>query len=835
MKKHRRCFWLIAATIAMPTFVETSAAAEPWPTTYFDVLPVEIVESDSDAITRGLENIARELGMSEDDLSSGPKLVYDQQVAMEAFLHEAAVKLQTWGFPPPALELHEPVLDRRDGVSKVYRLHYYNSNKPNVAGHYTHGSCAYLTRKREYVTLNTSQSDWSVGNTSQELSAVRLPQRDLNYQMMVAAHELFHAVQAGTAIDDNCSLGNWIVEGTADAVGYDLFWQIRGRNAPIDDLDVNLWGLRNYERGAQQTKSNRFLTYRTSSLWRYLAEYQVLRRQGRKPGPNRTNVDYEYLAQLFEDSTLRRLSGESKELDWLHNRLIDTLDVPNGLRRLLPNFYSVYAEYVPNRVKVVPNWDQISFGQCKEIKLLHPNNSGSVFLQSFRNGAKCFTVTLDPSVSPTGTTITLSVRSPNEADLNRISIGEAGGQRVSLDPWSAKCNSAGCFGLWTWYFDQPGTKKFIVSNVDPNRPSRGEDTFLKIVATAPGVQHTQAPTPSQNPEQKTAQRPAPGPDGSKAAARQAIKANERTVRHMSPQSVGITRSETSASCSRARERDNLCGDQLVIKLIAVPGQSNVIGSVMSTGSIGEQIMSSTGLLAESYESIIAGELEAERMRSETDGMDLEIRIPLVDYGFTGEFNNANIIVSRAEGGVYTAVYPQDRDPGIGTEFAPAGEVRIEEYSPGVLRGSFSGSLSVADGSLTRRIRTTGEKRPTVPLVSRIEGQFWIGAPWTADDRMSDADIIHLELGSGGDVQERLSQSLAAPNAEDSESTDSALSASPAPSSTGGFESACRCTCAERREIEMMADAMDDDVQIPAGFMSKTVCMWQCAAEYQACQ
>ena len=104
-----------------------------------------------------------------------------------------------------------------------------------------------------------------------------------------------------------------------------------------------------------------------------------------------------------------------------------------------------------------------------------------------------------------------------------------------------------------------------------------------------------------------------------------------------------------------------------------------------------------------------------------DGSEINISIPLVDYGYTGSFNNARIKVNKANtrDRGYEAYGPPVEDGMYKHWRPPTGKVNITHYSHQAIQGTFSASL--IDESLRARADN--------PVVARtISGSFFIPAP-----------------------------------------------------------------------------------------------------------
>ncbi len=180
-----------------------------------------------------------------------------------------------------------------------------------------------------------------------------------------------------------------------------------------------------------------------------------------------------------------------------------------------------------------------------------------------------------------------------------------------------------------------------------------------------------------------------------------------------------------------------CGPMTSIMLSLMPGMYGTFGHTTTQGGQLAQMMDQLMAMGEVTN---AGTLEdMARQADAQDGSSITIAIPLIDYGFAGSFGNASISMNRANsdshGSIYQAVGPRDAIPGPGAEFPLSGQVTILEYTPWVMRGTFSASMvdkAEADMSVDD---------PLLAVVHNLSGSFNIIGPWRGDDR---AQVIKPE-------------------------------------------------------------------------------------------
>ena len=190
-----------------------------------------------------------------------------------------------------------------------------------------------------------------------------------------------------------------------------------------------------------------------------------------------------------------------------------------------------------------------------------------------------------------------------------------------------------------------------------------------------------------------------------------------------------------------------CGPMTNIMLSLMPG---MYGSLDHTTTEG-------GVLAQFMDQLMAMEdvtgpgtlEEIARQADAQDGSSISIVIPLIDYGFTGSFGNASISMNRAHadthGSVFEAVGPRDAMPGPGHGFPLSGQVTILEYTPWVLRGTFSaGMVDLAESDLS------GDD-PELQVIHNLSGNFNIIGPWRGDERAQVVTAGNIERSVVQDI------------------------------------------------------------------------------------
>lgn len=360
--------------------------AEPWPIKQFEVVNVEPggqldTDRNLDDLVGAIARVIRETGIIDPDfpgifttvpLSPESKTKED----IERVLHQAATRMEQWGFRPPALE---PVVTTPDGV-KQYRV-YLVKGLEGAAGLHHSNTCNTLFREERVILLDAD--DVLTGGVL-DLDGVQ-----------TTVHELFHAVQSGSPFFSNCngnSIGNWIIEGQARAVGWAITSEVRGvayRRALKDDHQSRstIWGLRRYSDRLPIPEYMSQEAYRTSSLWRFLSEVDASGPEvAASPGIHPHN--FSYLSRLLETEPSERdcsTSGDpcTAEIRWLDTELRSLFGKP--LRELYARFMQAYALYGGGRLtgSLVP--DDLWLGRS----FFHPG--------SMKRQAGCKTVHLGPT------------------------------------------------------------------------------------------------------------------------------------------------------------------------------------------------------------------------------------------------------------------------------------------------------------------------------------------------------------------------------------------------------------------------------------------------------
>jgi hypothetical protein len=250
-----------------------------------------------------------------------------------------------------------------------------------------------------------------------------------------------------------------------------------------------------------------------------------------------------------------------------------------------------------------------------------------------------------------------------------------------------------------------------------------------------------------------------------------------------------------------------CGPMTQIMLNLMPG---MYGGLDHTTTQGGQLAQFMDQLMAMDDATDPGTLEElARQADSQDGSTISIAIPLIDYGFTGSFGNASIAMNRAHleshESNFQSVGPRDAIPGPEKGFPLSGKVTILEYTPWVLRGTFSASMvDLAEADLSA-------DDPELQVMHSISGSFNIIGPWRGDDR---AQVVAPE-----NIERRVVQDIG--SVFGGPVTDRPASPTPStptnrPVSSNSGSTACDCSC-------NIADSAPPQ------------CLLQCDATFKACK
>lgn len=782
------------------------AAADPWPTTRIDVY-------------KGDSGIISEDG--EADLPS------DAEVRkLESFLSYGAKRMEDWGFPAPALQL---IHAESCGVCYRIYLDEIVLNGSDATGVTSSFGWSLSTEGYDVSTINRSK----VLNTD---NTVILPKG-----YIAGVHELFHTVQHRTRYlyDDHPlkktnSASFWISEGTAEAVALYLYDTYPGRSQAekkkgyiADVPGEKQYGGRYYSlplpvEGRGGT-SNPGGDYRSSSFWLYLGEIAANRINSGKismPGPGREEANFSYLAEFFDQPN----TGDSvaSEITWLDRSLRGHSLFTQSLGETHARFLSTlagywnhrYADHFANKDTAQDQWLSMFFGQCVTVSFKPGVPSAKTVLDLRGLAGRCVRIRQVGGADTVA--FDLQVETGSQAETDQLWLGEPNGQILSRRAdrkWDASIERDR--SIW---FDK------IV---------HGSEPAIFIITNAADVATSTKPVSATvqvtfNGRSKWAARqveaaPArdPGPDGRAEALRKRVEAAgaETTVR---------------GQYAMQMERDDSVMD---IRLAAAPMALSALFTAGGSGGFMDQILTS----GEGVGAAVAGINGAYGSgdRSLKTGEEITIRIPRIEYGFTGTVRGARIYTTGSGGRMLLAAGPQDSEAGPQRDFRPSGTLTITHFSPEYLAGSYKADF-VDTNSLTPS--QMQQSRPTLAIAYSAEETFVISAPWTQLDRSEAAMPANLWGEVESDLLKRMPPEMTEIGRAIVQEARSAGEQGRDPDFSGvttrqqALSAPCDCSCGGLEALMRMGEAVDAAGRAPTEDERQlAACGMTCAVQYGVCE
>ena len=725
--------WLSVQALILAAFLYTPAVVSAaWPVHQFEVFPGEPGLRGNP----GLEWLGEGLrgsGLDPDSAADGNNannafLIQE----IEYYLYEVALELEKLGFSAPRLE---PVVTRADG-QRAYRVYLYDYQDSTATAPARYGpSCG---NAEPYIIIDLLRAS---GDTAGAVVNGKVTAKGY----VDIAHELFHAVQADYPLfKEGCKngLGDWVTEGTAQAIGMYMAKKLRGVKSGSTVVE---WGMRPYNvhlwvEDDPASKRMKDASYQTSSFWRYLAEFR-----GGKQLPVASvpaSLDYRYLHEFFSKAITGK-GTEDSELKWLDERLTENFQA--GLDRIYPAFATTFAAYgkhriVPkqgSRAAAIRKWLDFNYNACKQVNFQPVVRTARQGFKLDKVAAVCFRVNFPVNLPAD---ITIYARGQDKDLLRAIKIGTDDGKVVSPpfiyeNPGSQQ---GGFIGYWNFRVDLSRQPIFIVSNVASD-VARTQKLMPVDLEFRIGGWESNLTTP-RNPAAK-------GKQAAKSARQPATNSGEgeqNAVALEGPQTASAL-TEAGASAYRDDFEDvcteyfvySPCSPKMEIMLTLMSGGGVTSLTTKTSGGEAAQRMSLFGSV-EVDENGVPTMAALKQIAGRIDyryGDQVTIEAPLFDYGFTGTLK-ALITVpvpsedTRSHEKSLETVGPADNWPGTGARFPISGSLSVEEYSPTIMRGSFSGRLvdpePPRDGSWS--------DDPVLPVVDTISGRFVIATPMRGDDR-----------------------------------------------------------------------------------------------------
>ena len=691
------------------------AAARAWPTTEF-----VIVQSDP-------------YSDQDDDEQQHRALTDDEFTAltdMEVFFQEVAERYQAMGFRAPELRLVDGY-----GSGKAYKVNFFD---------YDDRGAPFRVR-RVTSSITEIQID-----SSRPFQKDGVP-FDRTYEHI--AHELFHIVQRAYQPSANVIQNDWIIEGQAQAMGMYMLKKILRKDPYFGSEDGYRLGARPYYVPLQDHAATRLGdgAYRTSSFWRYVGEVYAASKKNGRAGVEEIEPDYGYLLDMYKNPYASSASYDA-DLLWTDKGMRDALGY--GLDRVYANFVSTFADYAPARLTKATengpdaareNWQGFVFDGCGQTANLTATSvSANIDLSISGNSARCFTTLVWGEGKAD---VSLQIRSSDADALAALRIGTAGGTKVGSPVLIAPIPGGGYIGHWRFNVDAGERQVFVVSNMAAD-PTKSEQMLFRLNVSS-GFWESNMTQPRQTAaSNKPPPRAAPTPLARDATREQAVKEFSEgldTLNNRSANSANVSHNYETRGCVRQTFAEHACGPTTSIYLTLMPGPFADGFQTTGTGGGLAQVMQQFMAMGENGPfATDQGLKDAFGEAAAMEGSYVQLLFPAIDYGFTGTFNDAKIEVNGGEGhGEYEARGPRDIQTGRGRLFPYSGKVTIEEFTPFMLRGSFSGQLTDLS---TVDFDTFGDDQ-SLPVQREISGRFAISAPWEGDRRAEVYPVAGNTIGS----------------------------------------------------------------------------------------
>ena len=659
---------------------------------------------------------------------------------LESYLREVARHYELLGFRQPMLE---PVVTGDDG-RQAYRIYLYDyPDWRDMTGAYVDDEAFAQLNEHERIRLSsTAPAGYSVrcrgmGTTPYiKIDLSRAFQGGVlrARTMENLAHELFHAVQYGYDLFlENCTLGNWIVEGTAEAMGIDTAFALRGVE-PSRRRPVQRWGGRRYSSTLYVSDNDlrrKNDGYWSASLWRYIGEYMSAKVSNGLATIEPIAPDYHYLDSFFS-TPLDGSPGLPDEMTWLDTGL--RRETGLGLARLYANFVVTFSDYVPRRAQVTQSeegvrrrWHRAVFGGCPPLFLSNDRPQAKVTLNLSKVATRCVKLVIGV---PDGVDISVQTSGEDIARLRSLVVGVSGAKQVGRPTIVQNpAKSEEHIAHWRFHLATDTPQYLIIANVARN-PATTLAQHPLLHFSISGWESSMVGSrtqgqPEASPPGSQPQPAALGGDSAVAHTAEELDGGASILSTYEGTSAQMGRQETETPCYEAF-RYMACGPVTTILLELNPGLLGSNSHTTGTGAFSGQVVNMAAGSGEA--GVLDLDEEMARMAAvldATEGSSVQITIPLIDYGFSGSFANAQMSVSAEDGGAYRAVGIYSAQV---RRYPLTGQVTIEEYTPFVMRGSFSADL------IDFRLIDWTIKNPVLSHHASVAGRFAIAAPWEGDRR-----------------------------------------------------------------------------------------------------
>jgi hypothetical protein len=680
-------------------FISSNAIAS-WPTTKFEVFEGMLEKSM--------------FGIEEVEAPAPVPLTPQLKLDIESYYEEVAWELQK-NLPPPAMRI---IVDETSGEKK-YRIYYHQfaPDDPRYSSYAVFTTSADCDPQLSHITLNPTLL--TEGGKISHKGLGDMP------------HELVHAIHRNMAAgrhscQNGYDIANWVLEGQAEAVGIYVAHTLKG--VWPDDNPIVAHGLRAYSLPLAISGQDiggrklREFSYQTSSFWRYLAERRHLEMAARdkpntppeRPGPDYYpghGEDYSYLAELFKQPVA---GGSGGELTWLEKYL--SANFGASLSQIYPEFVAVFSEYARYRIKGqydaesrVGIWRAFAFAPdpaadvtgCTQVRLMDREAVGQIELELSRVAARCVAIVVGELGAPLAWTI--QIQAESLPLLKQVRISMAGGQETVTSGELGVANGKPIAHMGVTL--QPSALNILLvsnahSDAQYTRPHTA--TLRFTLEESPNTLAERAPVADAGASQDT---PSPGPRG-------AAQARKQNVERARGQQAGAG----TADLSRTKGGDcKHCAGETQVDLFNSPQFNADLIGANEFGAHNAQMMDFSVLTI----------LDPKQMADAMSSNHLRIIMPHFEYGFTGELDGVRITVPGDDSWAALDPVPEyPSEPCIWN--TPNGRVRIEEFTPFILRGSYEAAL--VDTKIPRNTR----KCRTKDVVHSLKGSFTVAAPWLSD-------------------------------------------------------------------------------------------------------
>lgn len=627
------------------------------------------------------------------------------------------------------------------------------------------------------------------------------------------AHEMFHTIQYNyPAFNRDCNNGQepgqWVLEGTAEAVGIEAARVVGGVN-PYHFCQI---GMRDYG-SALFIKNNKkgalcpSESYATKSFWQFLGEWKA---GDAYPTPQKfTPPNYAYLDKLFR----KRPSsfGAKAEYQWLDQSIKESFGF--DLRRAYSGFAAAFSGYYEHRKNRYPalsassieGWHKQIYGECKAATISPAKFNVALSIEAI--ASRC----VKAHFLTAGQHNVEMVANGNVEQLRALTISVGNGmQRVEPIMKPAGKPTKAHFNFVV-NINAPGVQYFVVSNA-ANNPQNTVKTNILLDMISATVKSTSA-SPAQ--ENQTSQ----NTTAAKKKADTAEAYAEEYEQNMKSESWrgSVEQRSGDSSCDGAFVK-TVCGPRTEISLQLVSDEITAMAEAAENASLGTLIKRGEAL--KNQDGVMELVEQSNRL-ADIEGSSVTIVMPRIEFGYSGSVNNAyirmNKPISDKEGADhYDTKGPKwegDCDDGY---HAYSGQVTIEEATELGLSGTYQ--ATVVDPDLRGKYFCR-----SVPVYKTISGSFVIADP-SLGDKKEDGELAE---GTGDYIVNEIAEQVpglispemrelirakaeAAEEAKEQRRRDKAAAAEL-------IKNTCDCSC------------------LQAGVnIQKTGCYQQCEAEYEHC-